>query len=67
MATLNQYIQSHPVASLLIGAVNIAAAELLPLTNIHVPPLVMELFQLGAWSVAMIVGVVTIYGKLKKR
>lgn len=63
--TLTSYIQDHPLVALLVGSVHIITAE--HLKDIEVPTIVMQLFQIGAWSITIAVGVITISGFLKKR
>lgn len=59
-----QYIQDHPVFALIIGGAHLATAEALAVTQ--VPLIVMQIFQLGAWTITSIVGLITIYGWFKK-
>jgi hypothetical protein len=62
--TFIDYIQHHPVIALAVGLTHLAVAEVL--THSEVPVIIMQSFQIGAWSTTIIVGLITIYGALKK-
>jgi hypothetical protein len=59
-----EYIQHHPVIALVVGTIHLAVAEVL--THSEVPLIVMQSFQIGAWSTTIIVGLISIYGAVKK-
>lgn len=59
------YIQDHPLVALLVGSAHIITAE--HLKDIEVPTIIMQLFQIGAWSITIAVGAITIYGFIKKK
>lgn len=63
MAQHTDFLGQHPIVGLSITALHIGGAFLLQAT--HLPPIVMELFQVGAWSVAMLAGSFTVYGVIK--
>ena len=61
------YLETNPEvgASLSIGHVFIAFFIHF-IDNGRISPIVMDLFQIGAWSIAMVVGVISIIGFFKK-
>lgn len=59
------YISSHPAIALTVGLAHLGFAEIL--YKLEVPLFVMQVFQMGAWSVTIIVGLVTLHGWIKKR
>jgi hypothetical protein len=58
------YIESHPSIALVVGGVHLAIGHWLH--TIEIPTIIMQLFQIGAWSVTISVGLITIYGFFKK-
>lgn len=59
-----EYLQSHPWISLLTGAGHLLFAE--ALSELQVPTIFMQLAQLGAWSITITVGIITIVGFINK-
>lgn len=59
------YIQSHPKIALIVGGIHLFMAEYL--NNVQIPEIVMQAFQIGAWTITMAVGLITIHGSWKKR
>ena len=59
-----EYVSQHPAIALGVGVVHITAAKLM--TFVAIPQIAMQLFQLGAWSTTIAVGLITIYGSYKK-
>lgn len=59
-----EFIQSHPRIALFVGLTHIIAAE--TIHKIEVPVVIMQVFQLTAWTVTSVVGLITITGWLKK-
>lgn len=62
--TIIEYIQHHPKLAFVVGAVHLASTYLI--SDWEVPTIVMQLFQVGAWSVTITVGMVSLYGTFKK-
>lgn len=62
---LAEYISQHPIIAFSVGVVHITAAKIM--TLVAIPEIVMQVFQIGAWSTTIAVGAITIYGFLKKR
>ncbi|MEK6882524.1 MAG: hypothetical protein AABY22_23080 [Nanoarchaeota archaeon] len=52
------YIGMHPKVILLIGVFHILAAEILQ--ELQIPLIIMQSFQIGAWLITSIVGLITI-------
>jgi hypothetical protein len=63
--TASEYIGAHPYVGGIISVAHIAGAFLLQVSHTELPPLVMQLFQVGAWSAAIFAGVFTCYGVWK--
>ena len=62
---LIEYIQTHPIIAVIVGVIHIAFAEYLK--SIEIPLIVMQFTQLGAWAVTITVGLITIYGFIKRK
>jgi hypothetical protein len=60
-----EYIQAHPYVALVVGVVHLLAAEKMQHYP-EIPSIVMQVFQVAAWSVTIAVGLISIYGTLKK-
>ena len=52
------YIGEHPAVIFLVAFFHVLAAE--ALTEAKVPLIVMQIFQLGAWTITIFVGLITI-------
>ena len=63
--TAIDYIQSHPAVAFIVGVTHLIGA--LIINDLALPTLLMQIFQLGAWSVTITVGLITIYGFFKKK
>ena len=63
--SLTEYISHHPIIALTVGTIHIISAHVI--THFELPVIVMQIFQLGAWSTTIAVGLITIYGFYKKR
>lgn len=63
--TVIESLETHPFVGLIITIVNLVVAETLSL--LQIPTIVMQLFQIGAWSATIIIGSITIHGFIKKR
>lgn len=61
----NNIFSDHPVLGLIISACSIAMAEISK-GVVEIPLIIMQTFQLISYSIAIIVGVVTISGWYKK-
>lgn len=61
---LIEYIEHHPAIAFCVGIAHIGFARYL--NTIEIPIFVMQLFQIGAWSITVLVGLITIYGFIKK-
>jgi primosomal replication protein N len=60
-----EFVATHPIVALTVGAIHLAVAE--TLYKLSVPTVIMQGFQLGAWTITIIVGLITIYGFLTKK
>lgn len=58
MAHPVEYIGHHPAIALCVCTIHLIITK--TLLSMHVPPIVMECFQIGAWTVTILVGVVTL-------
>lgn len=63
--SVTEYISEHPKIALIVGLAHITFAEFLH--NVEIPKIIMQLFQIGAWSITITVGLITIAGFLKKK
>ncbi len=61
---LIDYIEHHPSIAFCVGIVHIGLARFLH--SVEIPLIVMQLFQIGAWTITIVVGLITIYGFIKK-
>lgn len=61
----SEYVGQHPLIGALTVAFHITAAALLQVSHVELPVIVMQTFQIGAWTVAMAAGIFTIYGVIK--
>lgn len=59
------FLGHHPLIGAAITGLNVLAAAIIPTTHMELPVIVMQLFQIGAWSIAMLAGSATIYGVWK--
>lgn len=66
--TFMQYVQAHPLVGLLLSAGQALGGTLLNQVNPpnEIPTIYMQLFQIGAWTSAIIVGAVTTVGAIMK-
>jgi hypothetical protein len=55
--TVTEYISHHPVIAFCVGVVHIAAT--VALNELSVPLFIMQCFQIGAWSITILVGLIT--------
>ena len=60
-----EYIGHHPYVGGIISVAHVVGAAALQVSHTELPPIVMQLFQIGAWTVAMAAGAFTIYGVWK--
>ena len=58
-----QFLGHNPLVGASIVVSNLLLAAEIP--HAELPVIVMQLFQIGAWSVAMVAGAFTIYGVWK--
>lgn len=58
------YIEHHPLVALVVTSGHLMASY--ALHNIEIPNIIMQAFQLGAWSVTITVGLISIIGAYKK-
>ena len=62
---MTEYISQHPAIALIVGLTHLALAEKI-LPQVEIPLIVMQLFQIGAWTVTISVGLITIVPFIKK-
>jgi len=61
---LIEHISHHPKVAFVIGGIHLLASY--ALKGLEIPSIIMQLFQLGAWSITITVGAISIYGAYKK-
>ena len=61
--TMMQFLGNNPLVGASIVVSNLLLAAGVP--HAELPLIVMQVFQIGAWSVAMLAGAFTIYGVWK--
>lgn len=59
------FLGHHPVIGAVISGAHVGVGLLLQSSQFELPLIVMQLFQIGAWTVAMLAGCATIYGVWK--
>jgi len=59
------FLGHHPILGAIISGTNVGIGFLLQSQHLELPIIVMQLFQIGAWTVAMLAGAFTIYGVWK--
>ena len=61
------HFEHHPVLGFIVSIVHIVTGMFLGViqSDIQIPTIIMQLFQLGAWSVGICAGIATIYGVYK--
>ena len=62
--TILDFITSHPKLAAIICVSNMIAATKVP--ELTIPVVYMQIFQIAAWSVTIIVGSITIYNSALK-
>lgn len=66
MTSINEYFGHHPLVGMTVSIFHLAAGIVLGLaTYPEIPVIVMQLFQIGAWSAGITAGVFTCYGVIK--
>jgi hypothetical protein len=60
---MENYFGHHPYVGAVISGAHVGVGFLLQAT--HLPPVVLEIFQLGAWGAAIAAGGFTCYGVWK--
>lgn len=58
------YIAHHPGIALIVGLLHISAAA--AMHEFQIPTIIMQCFQVGAWSVTITVGLITILGAVRR-
>lgn len=67
MHELNEQAQLHPIVFGLVSILNIMGGFFLGLVEVsHIPPIIIEIFQLCSFSVGILVGIVTLVTWCKK-
>lgn len=61
-----EFLGHHPVIGAIVSGAHVGIGFLLQSPHLELPIIVMQLFQIGAWTVAMLAGSFTIYGVWKK-
>jgi hypothetical protein len=59
------YLGHHPYVGACISLAHVGGAALLQVSDIEFPPIVMQLFQIGAWIAAIVAAIFTCYGVWK--
>lgn len=60
-----EFVGQHPYIGGIVSAAHLGGAFLLQVAHTEMPPIVMQLFQIGAWSAAIAAGIFTCYGVWK--
>lgn len=64
---MTKFLESHPAISLIITGGHVMLGKMIPgLSDFHLPPILIECLQAGAYTISIIVGGITIYGFIKK-
>jgi hypothetical protein len=64
---MENYLGNHPYVGFALSGAHVIGALMLEVTHAetHIPLVFMQLFQMGAWTIAMVAGSFTIYGVWK--
>lgn len=63
MTHINEYLGHHPYIGLCISLFHLLTGVVLGITHSpELPTIVMQLFQIGAWSAGIAAGIFTCYG-----
>lgn len=65
MANTIDYVSSHPIIAFIVMTIHIGMT--VAIYEFQLPTIVMQLFQILAWSVTITVGLITIYKFFKKK
>lgn len=65
MANHIEFIASHPIIAFLVMAGHLTISVFI--YELQLPIIVMQIFQIIAWTITIIVGLITIYKFLKKK
>lgn len=65
MQRMENFLGHHPYIGALISVGHLAVGIILGATPLELPPIVMQLFQIGAWSAGIAAGIFTCYGVWK--
>lgn len=60
-----EYIGHHPYVGATVSIFHVVGAAFLQVSHTELPPIVMQLFQVGAWTAAIVAAVFTCYGVWK--
>lgn len=58
------YIAHHPAIALIVALFHISAAA--AMHELEIPKIIMQAFQVGAWSITITVGLITILGAIRR-
>lgn len=67
MVNFQYELSEHPVIGFVISVSLYVLGLVPPLLFVKIPVIVMQLFQLAAWTVAIFVGCITIFEWIKKQ
>lgn len=56
----------YPILGFIVSGGTVAAAEAAKYADAEIPTIIMQLFQIAAWSSAIIVGMITVHGWYNK-
>ncbi len=64
---ITTYFGNHPLVGFVIAAVNVAGGTAIKVAqeSAEIPTIVMQLFQIGAWTAGIVAGTMTAYGVWK--
>ncbi len=62
--TVTTYISQHPGIAFIVALTHLTIAEYME--HIEIPVIVMQLFQIGAWTATISVGLITVIPFIRK-
>jgi hypothetical protein len=60
-----EFISTHPIIAFIVMSIHLTVS--VAIYELQLPIIVMQLFQIGAWSVTIIIGLITMYKFFKKK
>ncbi len=60
-----EFISTHPLIAFIVMSIHLTVS--IVLYELQIPLIVMQIFQIGAWTITILVGLVTLYKFIKKK